>query len=184
MTLDQFYPKVAEILPALEHPVKVLIARIRDELKAPLRYAFIMTKGRKLPKLPNPTGTLSGTTSWRRARRRIRSLPPHRRLGARGRGDPLFRRHHRHHQGHPALQPQLQRPGIADRGHERLYRPARHEDALGDAHFPRLRTGYRHPHGAGGGRDLHTRAPVHHQHLRQAAEKEKAQPHSRRADAV
>ena len=52
MTLDQFYPKVAEILPALEHPVKVLIARIRDELKAPLRYAFIMTKGRKLPKLP------------------------------------------------------------------------------------------------------------------------------------
>ena len=52
LTLDQFYPKVAEILPALEHPVKVLIARIRDELKAPLRYAFIMTKGRKLPKLP------------------------------------------------------------------------------------------------------------------------------------
>ena len=43
---------MAEILPALEHPVKVLIARIRDELKAPLRYAFIMTKGRKLPKLP------------------------------------------------------------------------------------------------------------------------------------
>ena len=29
--------------------------------------------------------------------------------------------------------------------------------------------------GAGGGRDLHTRAPVHHQHLRQAAEEEKAQ---------
>ena len=46
LTLDQFYPKVAEILPALERPVKVLIARIRDELKAPLRYAFIMTKGR------------------------------------------------------------------------------------------------------------------------------------------
>ena len=52
LTLDQFYPKVAEILPALDHPVKVLIARIRDELKAPMRYAFMMTKGRKLPKLP------------------------------------------------------------------------------------------------------------------------------------
>ena len=38
---DRFYPKVAEILPALEHPVKVLIARIRDELKAPLRLSLI-----------------------------------------------------------------------------------------------------------------------------------------------
>ena len=26
-------------------------------------------------------------------------------------GDPLLRRHHRHHQGHPAYQPELQRPG-------------------------------------------------------------------------
>lgn len=52
LTLDQFYPKVEEILPTLDHPVKVIIARIRDELKAPMRYAFLMTKGRKLPKLP------------------------------------------------------------------------------------------------------------------------------------
>ncbi|HIU33799.1 MAG TPA: AMP-binding protein [Candidatus Pullichristensenella excrementigallinarum] len=51
LTLDQFYPKVEEIISTVDHPVKVLIARIRDELKAPVRYAFLMTKGRALPKL-------------------------------------------------------------------------------------------------------------------------------------
>jgi len=51
LTLDQFYPKLSEILPALDRPVKVIVARILDELKVPLRYAYIMTKGRKIPKL-------------------------------------------------------------------------------------------------------------------------------------
>ena len=169
LTLDQFYPKVEEILPALEHPVKIIIARIRDELKAPLRYAFIMTKGRKLPKLPKSDKYTFWNDFMDAGAAQDTQLPPIDGK-ARRRGNPL-----------PAAppapprascsQPQLQRPGFADRGHERLYRPARHEDALGDAHFPRLRPGHRHPHGAGGGRDLHPRAAVHHQHLRQTAEK-------------
>ena len=35
LTLDQFYNKVASILPKLEQPVKILIAKIGDELPLP-----------------------------------------------------------------------------------------------------------------------------------------------------
>ena len=34
LTLDQFYPKLEEIRDQLDHPVKVLIALIQDELRA------------------------------------------------------------------------------------------------------------------------------------------------------
>ncbi|MBR4700938.1 MAG: AMP-binding protein [Oscillospiraceae bacterium] len=53
LTLDQFYPKLAEIRDRLENPVKIIIAFIKDELPAPLNLLYPLTKSaRKVPKLP------------------------------------------------------------------------------------------------------------------------------------
>ncbi len=54
LTLDQFYDKVASVIPQLEEPCQILIARIGDELPPALRLVFPLTKsgraGRGLPK--------------------------------------------------------------------------------------------------------------------------------------
>ena len=53
LTLDQFYEKVASILPQLEQPCTVLIAKIADELPFPLNMLYPLTKSaRAVPKLP------------------------------------------------------------------------------------------------------------------------------------
>ena len=60
LTLDQFYYKVAEILPDLDTPVTILIAKIADELPFPLSALYPMTKSaRAVKKLPR-----SGYTLW------------------------------------------------------------------------------------------------------------------------
>ena len=60
LTLDQFYKKVASIMPEVEQPCQILIARIQDELPFPLNLLFPLTKsgkaGRGLPK--------TGFTFW------------------------------------------------------------------------------------------------------------------------
>ena len=60
LTLDQFYKKVASIMPEVNEPCQILIARIQDELPFPLNILFPLTKsgkaGRGLPK--------SGFTFW------------------------------------------------------------------------------------------------------------------------
>ena len=58
LTLDQFYNKVAEIVPELENPCEILIAKIGDELPFPLNLIYPHTKGGKHP-LPK-----SGYTLW------------------------------------------------------------------------------------------------------------------------
>lgn len=59
LTLDQFYGKVAEILPHLDDDCKVIIARIADELPFPLSVLYPMTKAaRQVPKLPKKGYTL------------------------------------------------------------------------------------------------------------------------------
>ena len=54
LTLDQFYYKVAQIMPKVANPCRILIARVVDELPMPLSLLYPMTKGaraiRKLPK--------------------------------------------------------------------------------------------------------------------------------------
>ena len=54
LTLDQFYTKVASILPELGHSCTILIAKIQDELPFPLNLLFPLTKsgkaGKDLPK--------------------------------------------------------------------------------------------------------------------------------------
>ena len=59
LTLDQFYGKVAEILPQLDDDCQVIIARIADELPFPLSVLYPMTKAaRQVPKLPKKGYTL------------------------------------------------------------------------------------------------------------------------------
>ncbi len=60
LTLDQFYYKVAEIVPELENETTILIAKIVDELPFPLSMLYPMTKGaRAVKKLPK-----TGYTLW------------------------------------------------------------------------------------------------------------------------
>ena len=60
LTLDQFYDKVAQIVPELENPTKILIAKVADELPFPLSALYPMTKGaRAVKKLPK-----TGYTLW------------------------------------------------------------------------------------------------------------------------
>ena len=60
LTLDQFYDKVAQILPELENPATILIAKVVDELPFPLNVAYPLTKNaRAMKKLPK-----TGYTLW------------------------------------------------------------------------------------------------------------------------
>ena len=52
LTLAQFYGKVASITDKLENPTEILIARIADELPAPLNLLYPLTKGGKADKAP------------------------------------------------------------------------------------------------------------------------------------
>ncbi len=58
LTLDQFYDKVAGIVPELENPTTILIAKVADELPFPLNLLYPMTKGGRHP-LPK-----TGYTLW------------------------------------------------------------------------------------------------------------------------
>ena len=58
LTLDQFYLKVAEIVPELENPTTILIAKVADELPFPLNLVYPLTKGGRHP-LPK-----TGYTLW------------------------------------------------------------------------------------------------------------------------
>ena len=58
LTLDQFYNKVASILPELENPTTVLIAKVADELPFPLNLLYPLTKDGRHP-LPK-----SGCKLW------------------------------------------------------------------------------------------------------------------------
>ncbi len=49
LTLDQFYDKVASILPELENPTTILIAKVADELPLPLNLLYPLTKGGRHP---------------------------------------------------------------------------------------------------------------------------------------
>ena len=50
LTLDQFYGKVAAILPELEAPCEILIAKIQEELPFPANLLYPMTNRQPLPR--------------------------------------------------------------------------------------------------------------------------------------
>lgn len=49
LTLDQFYDKVAGILPEVDHPVTVFVAKIAEELPFPLNFLYPHTKAGRHP---------------------------------------------------------------------------------------------------------------------------------------
>ena len=60
LTLDQFYHKVADIMPQVKEPCRILIAGIAEELPFPLNVAYPLTKNaRAVKKLPR-----TGYTRW------------------------------------------------------------------------------------------------------------------------
>ena len=76
LTLDQFYGKVAGILPELENQDTVLlIARIVDELPPALAVGFALTKGRKIPPLPKKGNYVTWNEFMRVGRKRDLPLP-------------------------------------------------------------------------------------------------------------
>lgn len=75
LTLDQFYPKLEAIREELENPVRILIARISDELSPLMAAGYALTEGRKNPKLPKKGYTL-WTDALEMGRRRKTPLPP------------------------------------------------------------------------------------------------------------
>ena len=76
LTLDQFYGKVAGILPELENKDTVLlVARIVDELPPVLAVGFALTKGRKIPPLPKKGNYVLWNEFMRVGRKRDLPLP-------------------------------------------------------------------------------------------------------------
>ena len=81
-------------------------------------------------------------------------------------GDPVFWRHHGHHQGHRADQQKLQRHVPAGAG-RKSHVPGGRQDAGRHAFVPRLRPGRMRAHHAGRGRALHPDPALYGQELRQ-----------------
>ena len=76
LTLDQFYGKVAGILPELANKdTMLLVARIVDELPPVLAVGFALTKGRKIPPLPKKGNYVLWNEFQRVGRKRDLPLP-------------------------------------------------------------------------------------------------------------
>ena len=76
LTLDQFYGKVAGILPELAiKDTMLLVARIVDELPPVLAVGFALTKGRKIPPLPKKGNYVLWNEFLRMGRKRDLPLP-------------------------------------------------------------------------------------------------------------
>ena len=76
LTLDQFYTKVAGILPELENQnTTLLVAKIEDELLPHLAVGYALTAGRKYPKPPKKGNYLWWSEFMRMGKKRNLPLP-------------------------------------------------------------------------------------------------------------
>ena len=76
LTLDQFYTKVAGILPELENQnTTLLVAKIEDELLPHLAVGYALTAGRKYPKPPKKGNYLWWSEFMRLGKKRSLPLP-------------------------------------------------------------------------------------------------------------
>lgn len=76
LTIDQFYSKIAPIREGLKQPVKILIARMQEEMPAPIAAGYVVTQGRKIPPLPKGGDYLLWRDVLAAGRRRKEPLPP------------------------------------------------------------------------------------------------------------
>ena len=76
LTLDQFYGKVASIMPELDSKdVKLIVAKIQDELLAPLAIGYSLTAARKYPAPPRKGEYIWWSEFMRMGKRRNLPLP-------------------------------------------------------------------------------------------------------------
>ena len=76
LTLDQFYTKVASVMPELQNSdCKLLLARIQDELPLALAVGYDLTKARKYPAPPRRGNYIWWSEFMRMGRRKNLPLP-------------------------------------------------------------------------------------------------------------
>lgn len=76
LTLDQFYGKVSSIMGELDAPdVKLIVAKIQDELLAPLAIGYSLTAARKYPAPPKKGNYIWWSEFMRAGKRRNLPLP-------------------------------------------------------------------------------------------------------------
>ncbi|MBQ7740299.1 MAG: AMP-binding protein [Eubacterium sp.] len=75
LVLDMFYEKVLEALEGVDYPVKVIVARIKDELPFPLNMLYPLTVKDKPAPLPKDNENVISWNSFISAGRKIKSLP-------------------------------------------------------------------------------------------------------------
>lgn len=143
LVLDAFYPKVAAIRSKV--PACSTLSWRPSQQDSPWSKAWDSKppKDGKSPKSAKVNRWSSGRISWTKRRRgkAIMRLTKRKRSGS----HPVQRWHLRHHQRHPAFQPELQCPGHANRS-SGTNLAARPENAFHHAHFPWIWAGHRHPY--------------------------------------
>lgn len=108
LTLDQFYGKVSSIMGELDDPaVKLIVAKIQDELPPVLAVGYSLTAARKYPAPPKKGNYIWWNDFMRAGKKTKPAAAQVARQGRRRRVDPLLGRHHGHDQGHPSEQRQL-----------------------------------------------------------------------------
>ena len=76
LTLDQFYEKVSGVLPELDEPCTLIVAKIQDELFPWLAVGYSLTAGRKYPAPPKNGAYLWWNEFLRAGQRQNPPLPP------------------------------------------------------------------------------------------------------------
>lgn len=76
LTLDQFYSKIAPIMPELENPTTLILAKIADELMPHLAVGYTLTAGRKYPKPDRNGSYLWWKEFMRMGQKQNPALPP------------------------------------------------------------------------------------------------------------
>ena len=75
LVLDMFYEKVLEALKEIDEPVKVIVARIKDELPFPLNMLYPLTVKDKPAPLPKNSDTVIGWNEFLAGAKKISKLP-------------------------------------------------------------------------------------------------------------
>lgn len=75
LVLDMFYEKVLEALKEIDEPVKVIVAKIKDELPFPLNMLYPLTVKDKPAPLPKNSDTVIGWNEFLSGAKNISKLP-------------------------------------------------------------------------------------------------------------
>ena len=75
LVLDMFYEKVLEALKDVDHPVKVIVARIKDELPFPLNLLYPLTVKKKPAPLPKDNANIIAWNDFIANGKTIKELP-------------------------------------------------------------------------------------------------------------